>query len=180
MGITIEGLRPLIRRLNQLPKAAQQEVREAAQAIADDEATRITAAGRSSDKQSRAAAEFVRARRDRVPSISAGGNRKAGVSGGATAGQLFFGAEFGGGSNKKWTTLTTTKTSRSGKTRQVFAGVLFAGVREKATTNQFRPWRGRQGYWMWPTLRADEQRMFARWVKALEAIEREWSRGSGR
>ena len=182
MGITIEGLRPLIRRLNQLPKAAQQEVREAAQAIADDEATRIAAAGRSSDKQSRAAAEFVRARRDRVPSISAGGNRKAGVSGGATAGQLFFGSEFGGGSSKRFTRdVTETKiTSARGRTRtkRTFGAVKFAG--KKATTNQFRPHLGRTGYWMWPTIRRDEQRMVARWVKALEAIEREWSRGGGR
>ncbi len=146
MGITIEGLRPLIRRLNQLPKAAQQEVREAAQAIADDEATRITAAGRSSDKQSRAAAEF------------------------------------GGGSSKRFTrdVIETKITSARGRTRtkRTFGAVKFAG--KKATTNQFRPHLGRTGYWMWPTLRRDEQRMVARWVKALEAIEREWSRGGGR
>ena len=94
MGIEVDGLKPLLRRIGTLPKTAQDEIREAARAIADDEASRISSAGRSSDKQSRAAAGFVRSRRDRVPMIVAGGSSKVGVSGGATAGQIFFG---GGG-----------------------------------------------------------------------------------
>ena len=177
MGITVEGLRPLFRRLNQLPKTAQREMREQAKAIAEDEAARIRSAAAGSDRQSSAVSRFVVARSDRVPAIVAGGNRKAGVSGGATAGELFFGAEFGGGSDKQWKTLTKTRTSRSGRTREVFAGVAYAGQRRRATTNQFRPWLRHQGYWMWPTLRADDDRMFARWLQALEGVEREWSRG---
>lgn len=177
MGVEIDGLKPLLRRIRTLPKTAQDEIREAARAIADDEAARIASAGRSSDKQSRAAAGFVRARRDRVPLIVAGGASKAGVSGGATAGQLFFGAEFGGGGTKKWNRLTETKTSRSGKSRDVFAGVAFAGSRERATTNQFRPHKGKTGYWLWPQLREDQERMLRRWVSAVEAVAREWGRG---
>lgn len=176
MGIEIEGLKPLLRRMSALPKTAQNEIREAAQAIAADEAQRIAAAGRSSDKQSAAAAGFVRARRDRVPYVVAGGAGKTGVSGGATAGQLFFGAEFGGGGTKNWTRLTETKTSKSGKTREVFAGVEFAGARTRPTTNQFRPHKGKTGYWMWPQIREDQERMFKRWEAAVDAIAREWSR----
>lgn len=179
MGITVEGLRPLFRRLNALPKAAQKEMREQAKAIAADEAERIRRAGSSSDKQSQAVARFVAARSDRVPAIAAGGSRKTGVSGGATAGELFFGAEFGGGSTKKWDRLTTTKTTKAGKTREVFAGIAYGGRRDRPTTNQFRPWLRQTGYWMWPTLRADADRMHQRWLKALEGIEREWSRGGG-
>ena len=143
-GIQVEGLRELLRALSRLPKTAQAEIREAAQAIADDEAKRITSAGRSSDSQSAAAAGFVKARRDRVPTLSVGGSRKAGVSGGATVGQLFFGAEFGG--------------------------------QKRPTTRQFRPHKGRTGYWLWPVLREDQERMLKRWQAAVEAIAREWER----
>lgn len=177
MDIEVDGLKPLLRRIGTLPKTAQDEIREAARAIADDEAARISSAGRSSDKQSRAAAGFVRSRRDRVPMIVAGGSSKVGVSGGATAGQLFFGAEFGGQGKKNWDRLTETKTSRSGKTREVFAGVAFAGARERVTTAQFRPHKGKTGYWMWPQLREDEARMLRRWVDVVEAVAREWGRG---
>lgn len=174
MGIEIDGLKPLLRRISKLPKLAQDEIREAAQAIADDEAKRISSAGRSSDRQSAAVAGFVKARRDRVPYIVAGGSARTGVSGGATAGQLFFGAEFGGGSSKAWTSLTATKTSASGKTRSVFAGVAFGG--SKATTNQFRPHKGKTGYWMWPQIREDQERMFQKWEAVVTAIAREWER----
>ena len=181
MGIQIEGLRPLLRRLNQLPKTAQAELREAAQAIADDEAARIASAARGSDRQSAAVAGFVRSRKDRVPAIAAGGTARTGVSGGATAGQLFFGAEFGGGSTKKFTreVTETQYTTRTGKTRtrKTFGAAKFAG--RKNTTNQFRPHLGRTGYWFWPQLRADEARMLARWEQALEAIEREWASPGG-
>lgn len=140
-----QAWREIVRRLNRLPQTAKQEIREAARAIAEDEAARIRSAGGSDDKQSDAVASFVRARSDRMPAIVAGGRKKAGVSGGATVSELFFGAEFGGA--------------------------------RRPTTRQFRPWRGRQGYWFWPTLRADRGRMMERWLGALSAIEREWGVG---
>ena len=174
MGIEIEGLKPFLSQLSKLPRTAQAEIREAAQAIADDEASRIQAAGRGDDRQSQAAAQFVRSRKDRVPFVQAGGNGKTGVRGGATAGQLFFGAEFGGQGKKDWQTLTKTKTGRTGKSREVFAGVRFAGARARVTTAQFRPWRGRQGYWFWPQLRTDADRMLQRWEQVVTAIAREW------
>lgn len=140
-----QAWREIVRRLNRLPQTAKQEIREAARAIAEDEAARIRSAGGRDDEQSDAVASFVRARSDRLPAIVAGGRKKAGVSGGATVSQLFYGAEFGG--------------------------------QRRPTTQQFRPWRGRQGYWFWPTLRADQARMMERWLGALTAIEREWGMG---
>ena len=91
-----QAWREIVRRLNRLPQTAKQEIREAARAIAEDEAARIRSAGGRDDEQSDAVASFVRARSDRVPAIVAGGRKKAGVSGGATVSQLFYGAEFGG------------------------------------------------------------------------------------
>lgn len=178
MGLEVEGLKPFLARLSKLPKTAQAEIREAAQGIADDEARRITAAGRGNDRQSQAVAGFVKARKDRVPMIAAGGNAKTGVSGGATAGQLFFGAEFGGGSSKRFerqvtVTQYTTKTGKT-RTKRTFAKAEFTGT--KSTTNQFRPHLGRTGYWFWPQLREDKDRMFKRWESVVDAIAREWER----
>ena len=162
MGLEVEGLKPFLARINRLPKQAQAEIREAAQAIADDEAKRLTAAGQANDKQSRAVAGFIKARKDRVPFVQAG--------------QLFFGAEFGGGSNKQFTrevteTQYTTKTGKV-RTRKTYSKATFSG--SKNNTNQFRPHLGRVGYWFWPQLREDQDRMFKRWEAVVEAIAREW------
>lgn len=179
MGLEVEGLKPLLARISRLPKTAQAEIREAAQTIADDEVRRIAAAGRGDDEQSQAVAGFVKSRKDRVPYIQVGGSKKAGVSGGATVGQLFFGAEFGGGSKKRFErevteTQYTTKTGKT-RTRRTFSAAKFVGT--KNTTNQFRPHLGRTGYWFWPQLRQDQERMYQRWAAVLAAIEREWDRG---
>lgn len=158
VGLEVEGLPEMFKRIRALPKTAQQELREAAMDIAEDEARRIRAAAGSDSRQAAAIAPFIKARRDRVPAISAGGKRKAGVSGGAQAGQVFFGAEFGG----------------QGRPRLVKAG---AGFTEKRVTMQFRPHSGNEGYFFFPTLREDQDRMLDRYQMALRAIEREWSRG---
>jgi len=179
MGLEVEGLRPFLARINRLPRTAQAEIREAAQRIADEEARRIAAAGRADDKQSQAAAAFIKSRRDRVPFIVAGGSARTGVSGGARAGELFFGAEFGGGSSRRFErrvteTQYTTKTGKV-RTRRTFAAAEFVGA--KATTNQFRPHKGRTGYWFWPQLREDQALMMRRWEGVVDAIAREWERG---
>lgn len=66
--------------------------------------------------------------------------------------------------------------SGGGTVRQVFYGAEFGGGRRR-TTKQFRPWRGREGHWLWPQLRQDEGRMTERWLMALAGIEREWTHG---
>jgi hypothetical protein len=140
----IEDLPGILKRLNALPKTAQAEIRTAAQAIADEEAERIRAAASGSGGQAAAIAPFIKARRDRVPAIAAGGSAKAKVAGGATRGEIFFGAEFGG--------------------------------QARPTTQQFRPHKGREGYFFYPTLRADSERMVERWLGVVRAVEREWGK----
>lgn len=178
MNLAVEGLKPFLARISSLPKTAQNEIRQAAQGIADDEVERIIASGKASDKQSAAVATFIRSRKDRVPAIAAGGTRKTGVSGGATSGELFFGAEFGGGSNKRFEreVTETQYTTSTGKTRtkKTYSAAKFTGT--KKTTNQFRPHLGQTGYWFWPQLRADRDRMMSRWEAVVNAIAREWER----
>ncbi len=162
IGIEIEGLPEMFKRIRALPKTAQEELRAAAMDIAEDEARRIRAAAGADSKQAAAIAPFIKARRDRVPAISAGGKRKAGVSGGAQAGQIFFGAEFGGHARR-------AQVVKTGATRSGFV--------IKQTTQQFRPHTGNEGYFFFPTLRRDQDRMLDRYEMALRAIEREWGRG---
>ena len=49
----------------------------------------------------------------------------------------------------------------------VFFGAEFGG-QKRPTTMQFRPHRGRQGYWLWPTLEKDREQMMLRWSEAVE------------
>jgi hypothetical protein len=82
--VRIEGLNELLRALNKLPKEAKDELRDASQRIADNlmvpawqEAARQ--AGPWGDRIS----ESVRVKRDRIPAVQMGYQRKA-FSGGAS------------------------------------------------------------------------------------------------
>lgn len=57
----------------------------------------------------------------------------------------------------------------------IFYGAEFGGQR-RPTTQQFKPFRGQQGYFMYPTIRDDDDRMVDAFDTALEAVEREWGR----
>ncbi len=97
--LEIEGLADAIKLLKTFDKTMNQEAREASQRIAQRESERITAAARRSSPQSALVASSVRVRRDRMPAIAVGGGKKVAVSGPRksrpSAGDLFFGAEFG-------------------------------------------------------------------------------------
>lgn len=136
----IDGLPELRARALALPRAAQAELDEAVQRIAEEEATRIGRAAGGSSAQAARLSGFIRADRGRTPGVTVAGS--PGFSGGGTVGQVFFGAEFGGGA--------------------------------RATTKQFRPYRS-TGYFWFPTLRADEERIARRYEQALAQIEREWA-----
>ena len=111
-------------------------------------------------KQSKLVAGVIRAKRDRVPSIAAGGSKKV-----APSRKIYR------------STTNRTKTGR-GKLVKPSAGDIFFGAefggRRRKTTQQFRPHRGRKGYWFWPQLRADEARMISAYDEAVTGVLREW------
>jgi hypothetical protein len=135
--IQVEGLRETLAAFKRFGPDAANELRTEAKNIASQVVARQKAAGTGSDRTSALAAGSVRARRDRTPSIVAGGRSKAG--------QVFFGAEFGGGRRK--------------------------------TTRQFRPYRGTQGYWFYPTLRAMTPKLLVDYGHALDRAARKWGAG---
>ena len=106
MGITVRvsitGAREMLRAFRQLPKDASKELRDANREISKSLAGKIRAAAVAEGSQAAAVAPSIRAQNDRVPSVTAGGRRRATkqrrTSRGqdpTTAGDLIFGANFG-------------------------------------------------------------------------------------
>ena len=100
VGVQVEGLDQTLRAFNRYGREANQELRKAAGVEADRLVAALTLAGQGQSKQAALTAPSVKRRSDRVPVIVAGGNRRLTRTSGkgrATAGDVFFGAEFGGG-----------------------------------------------------------------------------------
>lgn len=91
--IRITGLRETIRAFKQWPDDAIVEIRAASFSIAGFVATKIKASARL-NAQSALIAPTVRAQKDRLPVVVAGGNRRVGRNK-VPAYKVLFGAEFG-------------------------------------------------------------------------------------
>ena len=92
--VRIAGLREVLSALRRLPRDADAEIRAAALDLAGDLARAAAAAGRLEGRQAALVATTVKARKDRVPVISAGGSKKLGRNR-RPAWKLLFGSEFG-------------------------------------------------------------------------------------
>jgi hypothetical protein len=145
--VEVEGLPQALRAFNKFGKDANGELRDAAQKHAQRIIPRVKAAAIAQGGAARAVEVSVRAPRDRVPCLAAGGAKRADVGRARKppSGQLVFGAEFGGGIRK--------------------------------TTTQFKPHRGTEGYWLYPTLRATVDELFTGYQDTLEALALRWGAG---
>lgn len=94
MNVRIEGARETLAAFRAMPKNATAELREAALDLSRDMAGWATAAGAAEGSQAALVARTVRAVRDRVPVVQAGGTRRLG-SRRKPAWKLLFGSEFG-------------------------------------------------------------------------------------
>jgi hypothetical protein len=98
MGISLHlhmtGVRETVAAFKKLPKNATAELRDANQSIADSLDDKISTAARGSSKQSALVARGVKSRRDKVPSVQAGGATKVG-SNRRPLHKILFGANFG-------------------------------------------------------------------------------------
>lgn len=92
--IRIEGLRETLAALRRLPKDADVAIRKAALELAEGMEKATAAAGRREGAQAALVATTVKARRDRVPVVAAGGTKRLGRNR-ARAFKLLFGSEFG-------------------------------------------------------------------------------------
>lgn len=149
-----EGVRETLAAFRYLPKDANQELRQASLRIADLLAQSArTASG--IDAQSAAVGKTVRAIRDRVPVVQAGGGRRV-TSSGARAYELLFGSEFGANGRFGW-----------------YSARRYA----ESEGRQFSPHQGRQGRWFFPTVERELPAALAEWGKAADAIVRRFGQG---
>jgi hypothetical protein len=91
--IRITNLRETLRKFNDLPKDADKEMRAASLSIAGAVAVQIRSAA-GAQRQSALMVPTIRAQRDRVPTVVAGGTRRVG-SNKVPAYKVLFGSEFG-------------------------------------------------------------------------------------
>jgi len=154
--------RGLLKALNQMDKEAQYALKEDVYSISAWTAQGIKQAGYAHPfypKQAAIAAATVRPARDRVPTVYVGGS-KGRASGGANAGQILFGNEFGGDRN-------------AFGNRSAFPN---GGYRFPPRTS--REGRGNTGYWIFPTLKAMQPEIKRRWFAACNKVMDNWARNS--
>lgn len=129
MTVKIEGVEETLRAFRRLPKDANKELRERSMALAQALAGRVQAAAMA-DRSPQAAllVGTVRARRDRVPAIAAGGSKRVGRRR-VPAWALLFGAEFG-----------SNRFSQFRKSHQGRSGSWLFGVAEREGDMIDREW----------------------------------------
>ena len=94
-GIHVENANLLLRTLNKMGDNVSNDLRDSSTILAESFLGDLVPAAKPG-QQSAAAAAF-KVYRDRVPKVGFPGRKATGVSGGARAGELFYGAEFGSG-----------------------------------------------------------------------------------
>jgi hypothetical protein len=156
----LQDYRALLKALNLMEKESQDTLKDDVYAISSWVAKGIKQAANVHQyypDQARIVAATIRPARDRVPTIYVGGT-KGRASGGANAGQLLFGNEFGGDRNAKGNLSAFKK----------------GGYRFPPRTD--REGRGNKGYWIFPTLKDMQSDIFKMWKKTVTNVMDNWAR----
>lgn len=154
--------RGLLKALSVMDKEAQGTLKNNVHSISSWVAGGIKTSGYVGARfpaQAAIVAATVRPARDRVPTIYVGG-LKGRASGGANAGQLLFGNEFGGERNAKGS----------------LSAFPNGGFRFPERTA--REGRGNKGYWIFPTLKVMQPEIKRRWQEACVEVLDNWARTS--
>ena len=161
MTLDMSDYRALLKALSVMNKESQAGLKDDVQSISKWTAQGIVYAsyGALMPKQAAIVASTVRANRDRLPNITIGGS-KGRASGGANAGQLLYGNEFGG----------------SPDSRKSVSGFPNGGYRFPARSP--REGRGNAGYWIFPTLKTLQPEIRRRWKDAVDKVMDNWARTS--
>ena len=158
----LQDYRGLLKALNLMEKESQLQLKDDVYAISAWTAKGIQQAGYAHPfypNQARIVAQSVKPSRDRVPTVRVGGS-KGRVSGGANAGQLLWGNEFGGDRNA----LGNLNAFANG------------GYRFPPRTSREAP--GNTGYSIFPTLKAMHPEIKKRWFAAVNKVMDNWARTS--
>jgi hypothetical protein len=109
-------------------------------------------------KQAAIVAATIRPAKDRVPTVYIGGSRGR-ASGGANAGQLLFGNEFGSDRNAKGSKGSFPNGGYRFPDRSPDQG------------------KGSRGYWIFPTLKSMQPEIKRRWLSAVNNVFDLWAKG---
>lgn len=115
-------------------------------------------------KQASRVAQTVRHNKDRVPNVTIGGSKRL-FSGGALAGEVLYGSEFGA---VEWQATGQIGANRFGK----YGGRRFPD-------RSPRMGQGNEGYWIYPTLRRMQPEITSRWFRAVEKVLGKWDDANG-
>lgn len=94
VNMRIDGAQSVLAAFRKLPKEANDALRDRSRQLAETLAVRVASAARADSRQSALIASTVKARRDRVPVIVAGGTKRVGRNR-KPAHKILFGSEFG-------------------------------------------------------------------------------------
>ena len=161
MTLDMSDYRALLKALSVMNKESQAGLKDDVQSISKWTAQGIVYAsyGALMPKQAAIVAQTVRANRDRLPNITIGGS-KGRASGGANAGQLLFGNEFGGERN--------AYNSQS----------AFPNGGYRFPERSPREGRGNKGWWIFPELVEMQPTIRRRWKDAVDKVMDNWARTS--
>jgi hypothetical protein len=156
-------LRGLLKALNKMDDDSKKALKDDVAAISSWTAGGIRMAGyvgAPMPRQTAIVAQTVRANKDRIPNVTIGGSRGR-ASGGANAGILLFGNEFG-------------------SDRNAFGSAgNFPNGGYKFPARTPREGRGNRGYWIFPTLKAMQPEITRRWKNAVGEVYENWTRTNG-
>lgn len=156
----LSDYRGLLKAISQMDKDSQTVLKTDVQSISNWTAQGMVYAAYSAPMPRQAAivAGTIRANKDRIPNVTIGGS-KGRASGGANAGQLLFGNEFGSDHNLKGS-----------------AG-SFPNGGFKFPNRTPGKGKGNTGYWIFPTLKEMQPEIRRRWLNAVNSVMDNWARG---
>jgi hypothetical protein len=153
--INVSGVRQTLRAFSKLPKEANDQLRDASLDISKDLAGDVAAAGAARGGQAALMARTVKAVRDRVPAITAGGSTRVGRHA-MPAHMLLFASEFGMNRRSGW-----------------YAAAQY----RRSDGRQYPPHLGRHSYWFFSTVDDHSADATRRWEHAADAVVRAFGRG---
>ena len=169
--VQIEGIADFLRDLAQTYPDFNKEARIASQGVAEllVVAATFEAASVTRNRQALEVMKGMRAQRDRIPTIKLqeksgfvskskpNRSRKTKV----TRGDVFFGAEFGGGKFGSSNRTVAGAKSRAGTEMPRKGG---------GRTTQFLRHRGKTGYFFWPTVRKNKENIAKVYLDAIDKV----------
>jgi len=170
-AIQIQGIYEFLRDASKADKRFDGEMRKAAQNVAENLNLKAKAEAATVTRSSQAieVMKGMRARRDRVPTIKlseksafvskSNPNRKRKRK--VTRGDVFFGAEFGGGKFGSSNRTVAGAKSRAGTEMPRKGG---------GRTTQFLRHRGKSGYFFWPAVRKNKANIADAYLDAIQKV----------